>query len=472
MKILIVDDKRSARSVLCSMLADLPDTELLEASTKAEALAQAQVASPDLILLDIRLSNDPRDRGGLELLSELRDAGSSVRAIMVTALTEMAEIREAMHLGACDYIIKDELSEEVVLPIVEAERERLQLRQEVHRLHRRVDAKWGLGALIGSSAQMESLREMITRVAASDAMVLIRGETGTGKELVAQAIHQLSKRRQSDFVAVNCTALPSTLVESQLFGHERGAFTGADRRKRGQLEVAGTGTVLLDEIADMPTDLQGKLLRVLESQRFLRLGAERETPLRARILAATNANIEQLIARGEFRSDLFFRLNVVAIQVPSLSEHLEDVPELVERFVQDSGRRLRFSDGAISWLMRRPWPGNVRELQNAVKRLAVLATGETIGAADIEQIVGAATCVDPNAEIDRIAHVLLNLPGRLGSKLHLIETAILHHAIEVNAGNKSAAARLVGLDRKALDRRLEKMGDGTVARSSSPPSWK
>ncbi len=455
MKILIVDDQRSARSVLRRMLEPLPDTRVLEATSKGEALAQAALHDPDLVLLDIRLSRDPRDRGGLEVLSELRRGGHRASAIMVTALSEMAEVREAMRLGACDYIIKDELGEEVVLPIVESHRERLRLHAEVNRLQLRVDAKWGLGALTGSSARMEALRDIIRRVAPSDATVLIRGDTGTGKEVVARAIHHLSARRENDFVAVNCTALPNTLIESLLFGHERGAFTGADRRKRGQLEVAGSGTVLLDEIAEMPVELQSKLLRVLEDQRFLPLGAERELPLRARILASTHAPLEHLMSRGLFRNDLFFRLNVLTIRVPSLAEHLEDIPELVDRFAREAGSNLRFCDDAIRWLMCRPWPGNVRELRNVVQRVAVLARGPEVRIADLEEMLEAGAS-DPTSEIDRIARALLGLPGRIGSKLRLVETAVLHHAIEVSAGNKSAAARLVGLDRKALDRRLER----------------
>lgn len=463
MRILIVDDQRSARNVLRRMLEPLPDTEVHEATSKAEALSRASSHDPDLVLLDIRLSKDPRDRGGLDLLSELRRAGSTAPAIMVTALSEMSEIREAMRLGACDYIIKDELGEELVLPIVEAQRERIRLRAEVDRLQLQVDAAWGTGALVGSSTRMESLRSMVRRVAASNATVLIRGETGTGKELVAKAIHQLSARRQSEFLAVNCTALPGTLIESLLFGHERGAFTGADRRKRGQLEVAGSGTVLLDEIAEMPVELQGKLLRVLEDQRFLPLGAEREVPLRARVLAATHADLEQLMAEGGFRNDLFFRLNVVTIRVPSLAEHIEDVPELVRRFAQQTGKDLRFTEEALRWLMHRAWPGNVRELRNVVQRLGILARSTRVCVSDLEEIVGCES-YDSRGEIDRIARALLGLPGRIGSKLRLVESAVLHHAIEVSAGNKSAAARLVGLDRRALDRRLERMDeDGTCS---------
>lgn len=465
MRILIVDDQRSARNVLRRMLEPLPDTEVYEATSKAEALARASSHDPDLVLLDIRLSKDPRDRGGLDLLSELRGVGSTAPAIMVTALSEMSEIREAMRLGACDYIIKDELGEELVLPIVEAQRERLRLRAEVDRLQLQVDAEWGTGALVGSSTRMETLRSLIKRVAASDATVLIRGETGTGKELVAKAIHQLSARRQSEFLAVNCTALPGTLIESLLFGHERGAFTGADRRKRGQLEVAGSGTVLLDEIAEMPVELQGKLLRVLEDQRFLPLGAEREVPLRARVLAATHADLEQLMTEGGFRTDLFFRLNVVTIRVPSLAEHIDDVPELVRTFAHQTGKELRFTEEAIQWLMLRSWPGNVRELRNVVQRIGILARGTRVCVSDLEEIVGCDS-YDSRGEIDRIARALLGLPGRIGSKLRLVESAVLHHAIEVSAGNKSAAARLVGLDRRALDRRLERMDEDGAGRQN------
>jgi DNA-binding NtrC family response regulator len=469
MKILIVDDQRSARRVIRLMLASLEDVEILEAGSMHEALAMIQKFPPDLLLLDIRLSDDARDRGGLDLLRKLRATGSSVPAVMVTSLVELSEIREAMRNGAQDYVLKDELCPEMLLPIVKTFRERLALRGEVARLRERVDRSWGLAAIVGSSRAVESVRHMVRRVADANATVLIRGETGTGKELVARALHELSARRNEPFVAVNCSALPGTLVESLIFGHERGAFTGAERRTRGQLELAGGGTMLLDEIAEMPTDLQAKLLRVLEDRRFRPLGAEEERPLLARILASTHVDLQRRIVEGRFREDLLYRLNVVTIQVPSLSERVEDIPELVAAFSTELPRRLRFTESAMAWLERRPWPGNVRELRNVVERVALLADDDTIDVPTLEELANPASASDARLEIDRIARSLLALPDRLGSKLDVIERAILHHAIEACGGNKSAAARMIGVDRKALERRWERLSDAPEPSPSDPP---
>jgi DNA-binding NtrC family response regulator len=469
MKILIVDDQRSARRVVRLMLASLEDVEILEAGSMHEALATIQKSPPDLLLLDIRLSADARDRGGLDLLRKLRAMGSSVPAVMVTSLVELSEIREAMRNGAQDYVLKDELCPEMLLPIVKTFRERLALRGEVARLRERVDRSWGLAAIGGSSRVVEGVRHMVRRVADANATVLIRGETGTGKELVARALHELSSRRNEPFVAVNCSALPGTLVESLIFGHERGAFTGAERRTRGQLELAGSGTMLLDEIAEMPTDLQAKLLRVLEDRRFRPLGAEEERPLLARIVASTHVDLQRRIVEGRFREDLFYRLNVVTIQVPSLGERVEDIPELVAAFSAELPRKLRFTESAMGWLERRPWPGNVRELRNVIERVALLAEEETIDVPTLEELANAPNASDARLEIDRIARSLLALPDRLGSKLDVIERAILHHAIEACGGNKSAAARLIGVDRKALERRWERLSDSADPGGSDPP---
>jgi DNA-binding NtrC family response regulator len=459
MKILIVDDQRSARRVLRQMLSALDDVEVTEAGGPEEALSMVQRTPPDLLLLDIRLSADARDRGGLDLLRKVRASGSSVPAVMVTSLVELAEIREAMRSGAQDYVLKDELCPEMLLPIIETFHERLALRGEVARLRERVDRAWGLGAVVGSSRPMESVRHLVRRLADASAPVLIRGETGTGKELVARALHETSARHSEPFIAVNCSALPGTLVESLVFGHERGAFTGAERRTRGQLELAGAGTVLLDEIAEMPVDLQAKLLRVLEDRRFRPLGSEEERPLKARVLASTHVDLEERIAEGRFREDLLYRLNVVTIHVPSLAERVDDVPELVSAFAAELPRKLHFTEEAISWLMRRPWPGNVRELQNVVQRIALLAEVDTVDVAALEELAGSPASGDSRMEIDRMARSLLALPDRLGSKLDVIERAVLHHAIETCGGNKSAAARLIGVDRKALERRWERLSD-------------
>ena len=459
MKILVVDDQRSARRVLREMLAALEDVEVSEAGTVGDALAAVERGQPDLLLLDIRLSSDARDRGGLEVLRKLRASGAGVPAVMVTSLVEVGEIREAMRSGAQDYVFKDDLCPEMLLPIVESFRERLALRGEVARLRERVERAWGVAALVGSSRAMDGVRRLVRRVADAGATVLIRGETGAGKELVARALHESSSRRNEPFIAVNCSALPGTLIESLVFGHERGAFTGAERRTRGQLELAGAGTILLDEIAEMPGELQAKLLRVLEDRRFRPLGAEEERPLLARVLASTHVDLERRIAEGRFREDLFYRLNVVTIPVPSLIERPEDIPELALAFVSELPRKLRFDEDAMDWLSRRPWPGNVRELRNVIERIALLAESDAVDVATLEELASAPTPGDARVEIGRMARALLALPDRLGSKLDVIERAVLHHAIESCGGNKSAAARLVGVDRKALERRWERLSD-------------
>ncbi|HEY1692025.1 MAG TPA: sigma-54 dependent transcriptional regulator [Polyangiaceae bacterium] len=458
MKILIVDDQRSGRRVLRQMLSTIPDASIDEAANVTEALAAVERMGPDLLLLDIRLSDDARDRGGLEVLRRLRATGASVPAVMVTSLVEIAEIREAMRCGAQDYVLKDELCPEMLLPIVESFRERLVLRGEVTRLRERVEHSWGVSAVIGSSRPVDQMRRLVLRVADAEATVLIRGETGSGKELVARALHEASRRRNEPFIAVNCSALPGTLIESLVFGHEKGAFTGAERRTRGQLELAGSGTILLDEIAEMPGELQAKLLRVLEDRKFRPLGAEEERPLHARVVAATHVDLERRIAEGRFREDLFYRLNVVTIHVPPLAERIEDVPELVTRFVTDQPRKLRFTEPAMAWLARRPWAGNVRELRNVIQRIALLAEHDLVDVATLEELAGPAVG-DTRIEVDRMARSLLALPERLGSKLDVIERAVLHHAIESCGGNKSAAARLIGVDRKALERRWERLSD-------------
>jgi DNA-binding NtrC family response regulator len=468
MKILIVDDQRSARLVVRKMMASVPDTELLEAGTADEAFTIVSEASPDLLLLDIRLSSDPRDRGGLDLLRRIRAAGNAVPAVMVTSLTELSQIREAMRSGAQDYVLKDELSPEMLMPVVAGFRERLSLRGEVARLRQRVRESWGLSSILGSSREMENVRRLVQRVADAEATVLIRGETGTGKELVARALHEVGQRREQPFVAVNCSAVPGPLMESLMFGHERGAFTGAERRVRGQFELAGAGTLLLDEIAEMPADLQAKLLRVLEDRSFRPLGSEAILPLRARVIAATHVDLESRLATGRFREDLFYRLNVVRIDLPSLAEREDDVPELVLAFASKMQRKLRFTDDAIRWLVRRPWPGNVRELLNLIERLALLAEDDTIDVRTLESLYGPVTASEARNEIDRLARALLALPDRLGSKLAVIERAVLHHAIETCGGNKSAAARMIGVDRRVLERRWERLGETESSEDRGP----
>jgi DNA-binding NtrC family response regulator len=458
LKILILDDKRSARQITRHMLEDMPDAEILEASSIAEAELQIENHDVAIMLLDIRLSDDPNDRGGLDFLQWVRESGRSTPAVMITASTELREVREAMRRGAQDYVLKDELCPEMLVPIVEGIRERFALRGEVARLRQQVDRTLGVSAILGTSPAIERVRRLVTRVADADAPVLIRGETGSGKEMVARAIHHGGRRASQPFLAVNCSALPGTLIESLVFGHHRGAFTGADRRMRGQLELAGRGTVLLDEIAEMPIELQAKLLRVIEERRFRPLGSEDEIPFNARVLAASHVDLERRIVQGTFREDLYFRLNVVTIEVPSLAQREEDIVHLLQAFTSDQRRKLRLTDEAVTWLCRRRWPGNVRELKNAVERLALLAERDVIDVAVLEELVGQ----DPvfsDRELERMARAVLALPAGVGSKLDRLELATLRQALSMSEGNKSAAARLLGVHRKSFDRMLERYAD-------------
>jgi len=454
MRFLLLDDQRSARVVLKRLLEDRPDIEVIEAASADEARLRVETQDIDAMLLDIRLSDAPADRGGLDFLRWVRGTGRTMPAVMVTGVSELHEIREAMRHGAQDYVLKDELCAEMILPIVDGIRERYALKGEVQRLREQVDRRQGLPALVGASAAIERVRKLARRVADADAPILVRGATGSGKEMVARAIHYAGKRANEPLLAVNCSALPGTLIESLVFGHQRGAFTGADRRVRGQLELAGAGTVLLDEIAEMPIELQAKLLRVIEDRKFRPLGAEEEISLDARIIAATHVDLERRIENGTFREDLYFRLNVVTIDVPALSERDDDIPHLVQTFASEQARPLRFTDAAVSWLRSHHWPGNVRELKNAIERVALLAESDVIDVPILEELVGNDGAI-VERELNRLARTLLTLSTKDASKLDAIQRVLVEQALASAKGNKSAAARLLGVHRKMLERMVK-----------------
>jgi DNA-binding NtrC family response regulator len=466
MRFLLLDDQRSARLVLKRLLGERPDIEVVEASSVDDARLRMESQEIDAMLLDIRLSDAPGDRGGLDFLRWVRSTGRAMPAVMVTGVTELAEIREAMRHGAQDYVLKDELCAEMILPIVDGIRERFALRGEVERLREQVDRKQGLPAIVGASPAIDRVRKLVRRVADADAPILLRGATGSGKEMVARAIHYAGKRRAESLLAVNCSALPGTLIESLVFGHQRGAFTGADRRVRGQLELAGAGTLMLDEIAEMPIELQAKLLRVIEDRKFRPLGAEEEITLDARIIAATHVDLERRIAEGTFREDLYFRLNVVTIDVPALSERDEDIPQLVQAFASEQPRPLRFTDAAVAWLRRRHWPGNVRELRNAIERLSLLSETDVIDVPTLEELIGS-DGGRIERELSRVAKTLLSLATKDGSKLDAIQRALVEQALVAAKGNKSAAARMLGIHRKMLERMVK--ADGSPD-EDEPPS--
>ena len=462
MRFLLLDDQRGARTVLKRLLEDRPDIEVVEAASAEEARLRVETQEIDAMLLDIRLSDSPTDRGGLDFLRWVRGTGRSMPAVMVTGVSELHEIREAMRQGAQDYVLKDELCAEMILPIVDGIRERFALKGEVQRLREQVDRRQGLPALVGASPAIERVRKLARRVADADAPILVRGATGSGKEMVARAIHYAGKRASEPLLAVNCSALPGTLIESLVFGHQRGAFTGADRRVRGQLELAGAGTVLLDEIAEMPIELQAKLLRVIEDRKFRPLGAEEEITLDARIIAATHVDLERRIENGTFREDLYFRLNVVTIDVPALSERDDDIPHLVQTFASEQSRALRFTDAAVSWLRSHHWPGNVRELKNAIERLALLAESDVIDVPILEELVGNDGAI-VERELNRVARTLLTLATKEPSKLDAIQRVLVEQALASAKGNKSAAARLLGVHRKMLERMVKADSSNEVA---------
>jgi DNA-binding NtrC family response regulator len=429
------------------MLA-LDDLEVLERGSADEGFEAVMTTAPEVMIVSTRIGEDDGEGSGFELLRRVREAGSHITAVIITGKVEVGEALRALRLGAADYLAEAELSADRLSGLID-------VTPRAKRRERESSAR-SMGAIIGSTPGIERVRWMIDRVAESDKTVLIRGETGTGKEMIARALHVKSARRNEPFVAVNCSALPGALIESMIFGHERGAFTGADRRVRGQLELAGAGTLLLDEIAEMPRELQSKLLRVLEDRRFRPLGSETELPVRARILAATHVDLETCIATGTFREDLYYRLNVISVYMPSLVERAEDLGELLVSLTQELPVKLRFSPEAVNWLKRRSWPGNVRELKNVVERLALLSDDELIDVSTLEELAFDRPLLDSVAEVDRIARALLALPERLGSKLRVMERAVLHHAVEACGGNKAAAARLIGVDRKVLERRWDR----------------
>jgi DNA-binding NtrC family response regulator len=450
-KILLADDEANVRRVVRRLLSTSPDLEIAEASSVTAALAQIEADAPDLLLLDLYMG----DQTGLDLLRELRKQGRAIPAVMITSSRELDDLREAMRLGASDYVFKDELSAELLMPIVDGYKERLSLGREVVRLRTHIDRSFGVRALVGRSAAMERLRKLVVRLADAETPVLVRGQTGSGKELVSRALHQQSKRREEPFVALNCSAMPGQLIESMLFGHEKGAFTGADRRQRGHFELVGEGTLLLDEVAELPFELQAKLLRVLEDRKFRPLGSEKELPLRARLVAATHVDLEARIKEKQFREDLYYRLNVVTIQVPRLDERIDDLPELIATFVERAPRPLKFTPGAMSWLAKYPWSGNVRELRNVIERLALLADEDLIDERTLEEIVAPERDRPVGNELARFAAEILAMPTEQRSKLELAEGALIRSALDKCAGNVSAAARLLGVPRGAIRRRIE-----------------
>ncbi len=442
-RLLIVDDEDSQRTVLAGFLKKR-GYAVTTAATPDDALTVAARGGLDLVLTDLRMPG----MTGVELMKRLRGANPELQVIVMTAFGTVASAVEAMKLGAADYLTKPvDLDELDVL--VQRSLERRALESENRELRQQIEAKYSLQGLETASAPMAAAINTAARAAASRATILIRGESGTGKELLARAIHYASPRARRPFVAVNIGALPETLVESELFGHERGAFTGADREQRGRFELADGGTLLLDEIGDLPRGPQVKLLRVLQEQTIERLGASRTIHLDVRVIAATNRDLEAMIRSGEFREDLYYRLNVVTIELPPLRARREDIPLLVDRFVnqfagETGGPAKRVSREAMDALVRYAYPGNVRELENLVHRAVVLSRGPLLTTSDLPgHVLGLAP--EPATE-----------PAGFVDRVEAFERKLIVDALAQAGGVQTHAARLLGMSERHLRYKLKK----------------
>jgi DNA-binding NtrC family response regulator len=436
-RILVVDNDPEMLSLLERHLAG-EGHAVVTARSGREALAALKSAEFGVVLTDLVMD----EVDGLALLRAALEAQPGARVILMTAFGSLETAIEAMRQGAYDYLTKPFKLGEASLAVQRALEDR-RLREENRRLRAQVEERFKLDALLGRSKAMQAVFERIRAVADADASILLLGESGTGKELAARAIHQESARQRRPFVAVNCTAIPENLLESELFGHEKGAFTGADRARRGLFAEAHGGTIFLDEVGDLPPAVQGKLLRVLQDKAVRPLGATQEIQLDVRVISATNRDLQALLAEGKFREDLFYRLAVIPIRLPTLRERPEDIPMLAAHFLERAaaaqGKRFEgFDEEARAWLLEHRWPGNVRELENVVERAATLARGPRITRADL------------GTEFTGMSGLELGVRPTLAD----MEDRYIRRVLEETKGDKAAAARILGVSVRTLQRRF------------------
>jgi two-component system, NtrC family, response regulator AtoC len=442
--VLIVDDEPLIRWSLVNRLKE-EGYRTIEAGTAGDAVAQHRDGA-DLVLLDYALP----DANGLDVLKQIKDTDPDTLVIMLTANTEVGVAVEAMKRGAFHYANKPFDLDEVVL-LVEKALETTQLRREVRLLRNRQAQPYGLNSIVGDSEPISEVRALLTKIGVSPAStVLLTGESGTGKDLAAKVIHYSSSRANKPFMNITCSALPETLLESELFGHERGAFTGADRQKRGLIESADGGTVFLDEIGEMVPLLQAKLLRFLEEKSFKRVGGSQDVRVDVRVIAATNRSLQEEVKKGHFREDLFYRLNVMAVELPPLRERRGDVALLIAHYIDAFNTEFRkkirgVSPAALAALQSYPWRGNVRELRNAVERAMLLAEGSELSEGHFPMLASGDTELATG----------MALPGE-GINLEALERSLVVQALERSHWNQTRAAGLLGLNRDQIRYRIEK----------------
>jgi two-component system, NtrC family, response regulator AtoC len=441
--ILIVDDEKPSREGLRSALEERYDVYLAEdAKAATELLATEKF---DVLLSDLRMPGED----GLKLIRRAKSLSPAPICILMTAYGSEEMAVEAMKQGADDYISKGRLQlDELEIRIARLLKSKVLEHQNIQ-LQQKLDDRYGMRGIVGESEVLREVLETVKQVAASRATVLLTGESGTGKELIAQAIHHLSPRAKAPFIAVHCAALSANLLESELFGHEKGAFTGAFERRIGRFESADGGTLFLDEIGEIDSTIQVKLLRVLEAREFQRVGSNKTIQSDVRLIVATNRDLKQLVSEGKFREDLFFRLNVITITMPPLRERREDIPLLANHFLKEycreNEKRIRdFSADAMQALLQYSWPGNIRELRNIVNRLVVMARSDRITIRDLPAEIK--TSQESNSA---------TLPLGVSLNLAEMECKLIRQALEKTKGNISRAAELLGISRRTLHRKIK-----------------
>jgi two-component system nitrogen regulation response regulator NtrX len=450
--VLIVDDEPNIRRMVGALLS-AEGYDVRDAADGMSGLALADALEPDVALVDLMM---PGGLDGLGLLAKLRERWPDLPVVMMSGRAALTDAVRATKLGAFTFLEKPLTPEGVLLALASA----FELRQ-ARRAAQALREELGIsGEMVGDSPVMRDARALIARVGPTDARVLITGESGTGKELVAAALHVASARRERPFVRVNCAAIPRDLVESEMFGHERGAFTGATDRRIGRFELAHTGTLFLDEVGDLHADAQAKLLRAIEAREIERVGGGKPIKIDVRILAATNKDLSRAVADGVFREDLFFRLNVMPIALPPLRDRPGDLPALVQHFADRQRTRtgrppVRWTNEALAAFAAYRWPGNVRELANIVERLAILHPGAEIGRREVDEVLPAASAGDPSPNATESAAAPA-VP--LSDALDAYERRLISAALAESEGNVAEAARRLQTDRPNLYRRMRRLG--------------
>lgn len=460
-RILVIEDDKALADYISLVLREHGfDVTLTYNSIDGLNLLKKEKFS--LVLTDLIL---PFGVSGIDVLKEISASRIEVPVIVVTAFASVETAVEAMKLGAFDYVTKPFSIDELVITINRAI-EVAKLKKENTTLKEELKKKYSFKGLIGISPKMLKVYELIEKIADTDCTVLITGESGTGKELIAKTIHYNSSRSQRPFVPLNCAAIPASLLESELFGHEKGAFTGAFNTRIGRFELANNGTLFLDEIGDLDPSLQAKLLRVIQEKEFERVGGVKTIKVDVRIIAATNQNLEELTKIGRFREDLFYRLNVVQIHIPPLRERREDIPMLLDYYVNEFSKKMKrtqfeFLDDAMECLLNYPWPGNVRELRNLVEGLMILVKGNKVSLSDLPErfLHKSKFSLERVQEDQEIEHYLLQNRDEINleNTLYKIERALILRALKKAKGKKSKAAKFLGLKRTTLIEKMKRM---------------